>query len=559
VKNGPKQLRPNIPNRTAVPSERCISTPAPGGDGEWRTKTNAVSRKLARAGPPRRHAVEQPVSHHQRVKRHGPKMGEEGEKQEIGKKRVHLPQGRVQYRTLRKDGKKMHRPVHDERIPRRRQHSPADQRLQKQQAVQQNFRCRGHHLFPWRNRRRKGGQRVQAPVYVPDDHQNQDQNPQRQMDGHQFVVIAEPAVGDLLAIVYEARRRNESAERNHAFRGAKMSGRATTDQQQFPGSMRFLHWLMAAAVLAMLGIGVAMVASLGKGSLDGTMPAGKTSGSKLMSRAGLVSSLSTESSVSVPMSTCSRASGHWMVALSVASPSCATVMTKCHCKGRCWMLAISPSKRKFLSWLTPVPASYAHGRERPAHVGGRAVRVDESKRIETVVGGVVETGRPRIALDDCERPYGFRVAREERRPFRRIGLMRVGIALRCYQVIVKGLRILEREHRQIDHRGPPLFAVGQRKLKPQAADGAQIVGGVGVADAQGKAADHWHAAALEDDSLREARPLPVAFEKSSNAYAFRVIATETRVDAVHPLKLIDEPRRRQLRSRSSMNLECAAR
>ncbi len=32
---------------------------------------------------------------------------------------------------------------------------------------------------------------------------------------------------------------------------------------QFTGSMRFLHWLMAAMVLTMLGIGVAMVASLG--------------------------------------------------------------------------------------------------------------------------------------------------------------------------------------------------------------------------------------------------------------------------------------------------------
>jgi cytochrome b561 len=38
---------------------------------------------------------------------------------------------------------------------------------------------------------------------------------------------------------------------------AKVTGR-----QQFPGSMRFLHWLMAAMVLTMLGIGVAMVASL---------------------------------------------------------------------------------------------------------------------------------------------------------------------------------------------------------------------------------------------------------------------------------------------------------
>lgn len=39
---------------------------------------------------------------------------------------------------------------------------------------------------------------------------------------------------------------------------AKMSIR-----QQFTVSMRFLHWLMAALVLAILGIGVAMVASVG--------------------------------------------------------------------------------------------------------------------------------------------------------------------------------------------------------------------------------------------------------------------------------------------------------
>ena len=35
-----------------------------------------------------------------------------------------------------------------------------------------------------------------------------------------------------------------------------------TDPRQFPVSMRFFHWLMAAMVLSMLGIGVAMVASL---------------------------------------------------------------------------------------------------------------------------------------------------------------------------------------------------------------------------------------------------------------------------------------------------------
>src|SRR6202022_5050021 len=52
------------------------------------------------------------------------------------------------------------------------------------------------------------------------------------------------------------------AERNHAFRGAKVSARPTTDRQEFTASMRFLHWLMAAMVLTMLGIGIAMVASI---------------------------------------------------------------------------------------------------------------------------------------------------------------------------------------------------------------------------------------------------------------------------------------------------------
>ena len=42
-----------------------------------------------------------------------------------------------------------------------------------------------------------------------------------------------------------------------------MSVRTATERQQFTGLMRFLHWLMAAMVLTMLGIGVAMVASLG--------------------------------------------------------------------------------------------------------------------------------------------------------------------------------------------------------------------------------------------------------------------------------------------------------
>jgi cytochrome b561 len=40
--------------------------------------------------------------------------------------------------------------------------------------------------------------------------------------------------------------------------------RMTPNRQQFPGSMRFLHWLMAAMVLTMLGIGVTMVSSIAR-------------------------------------------------------------------------------------------------------------------------------------------------------------------------------------------------------------------------------------------------------------------------------------------------------
>lgn len=41
-----------------------------------------------------------------------------------------------------------------------------------------------------------------------------------------------------------------------------MSSTIISAPQRFPGSMRFFHWLVAAVVLTMLGIGISMVASL---------------------------------------------------------------------------------------------------------------------------------------------------------------------------------------------------------------------------------------------------------------------------------------------------------
>src|SRR5437868_10852858 len=69
--------------------------------------------------------------------------------------------------------------------------------------------------------------------------------------------------------------------------------------------------------------------ALSNGSSEGAMPAGNTKGSKLISLAALVSSLSTRSSVRVPTSTCSQSAGQVTVASLVGSPGCPTMMMRC--------------------------------------------------------------------------------------------------------------------------------------------------------------------------------------------------------------------------------------
>jgi len=65
-----------------------------------------------------------------------------------------------------------------------------------------------------------------------------------------------------IPVVHPTRRREEATERGYAFRGAKVSMSGATEQQQFTALMRLFHWLTATLVLTMLGIGLAMVASL---------------------------------------------------------------------------------------------------------------------------------------------------------------------------------------------------------------------------------------------------------------------------------------------------------
>src|SRR5580692_2819526 len=68
--------------------------------------------------------------------------------------------------------------------------------------------------------------------------------------------------------------------------------------------------------------------ALSSGSSDGAIPAGSTSGSKLMSRVGLVASLSMESIVNIPASICFRSGGQGSVASAVGSPGWPTVRIK---------------------------------------------------------------------------------------------------------------------------------------------------------------------------------------------------------------------------------------
>jgi hypothetical protein len=168
---------------------------------------------------------------------------------------------------------------------------------------------------------------------------------------------------------------------------------------------------------------------------------------------------------------------------------------------------------------------------RPSNRRRDVGRVDETERIEAVESAVVETGRHFLALDDFCRPHRFGMAGQERRDFFRIGFMRVGVGFRGNQVVVRGLRGVDRKYRTIDYRRPPLLAIGQPKQKSQATDRVGSIANIGIAAAEREAADDRRAAGLEQSGLREARSLATAIERAADAHAFGMIAAERRVPA----------------------------
>src|SRR5258707_4461106 len=93
-----------------------------------------------------------------------------------------------------------------------------------------------------------------------------------------------------------------------------------------------------------------------------------------------------------------------------------------------------------------------------------------------------------------------------------IRLARIGVRLQRDQVLVKGLGGTEWKHRQVDHRGSPHLAVGQGKLKPQAAHGIRPVGNIRLSAGQGEAADHGYVHWSKDNRFRETDAVAIAFE-----------------------------------------------
>ncbi len=138
------------------------------------------------------------------------------------------------------------------------------------------------------------------------------------------------------------------------------------------------------------------------------------------------------------------------------------------------------------------------------------------------------------------------MAGEKRLHFGWIRLARTGVRLRRDQPLVKSLGGADRKHRQVDHRGPPQFAVGQGKLKRQAAHSIRRVDHIRLSARQGEAANHGHAPRLEDERFRETDAIPIAFKEPGNAHPLGMIATEAGVGPIGVLESVGEPRGRQI-------------
>src|ERR1700722_8487690 len=285
------------------------------------------------------------------------------------------------------------------------------------------------------------------------------------------------------------------------------------------------------------------------------MPSGRTVGSKLMSRTGLVSSLWMASMVMVPTSICWRSAGHWDAACAVGSPGWPTITIRCQCNGAEWICAITASNIKFLSGggvgggAEPgVAASAGRGVGRgetlirlspPAYRSALAFGVDEAKRVQSVVGAVAESRSRRIAAEYFQRRLRFRVRADEGASRRAVYFARAWIGRSCHQKSVKILRIVDRENRDVDHAGAPFFAVRCFEKQREAANVVRAIGGKRHSARERKATDQRHAPRLEYLGLGKRLALAVALKVAGDANSLSVVPAESIVHSVQVLESID--------------------
>src|SRR5439155_11318959 len=297
---------------------------------------------------PWRHPLQDSIPHDQRVKQDRPKVSDERQEKEVCKHGVRRPQNRIQHYILRQDKRQVHGAKKDNRIARRRQHSPADQWENEHQTIHREFRRGCHQSLRARHRGGKRRRRIQQPIHEANNDQDQNRDAERAMDRHEHMVAVQ-------------RDDHGNADAKH---GQDHRGHRPVQQPREGGELKALGChsqspLPTSADVIALGCFVSPARllndceytaerALSKGSSDGLIPAGSTKGSKLISVAALVSSLSTRSSVKVPTSTCWRSAGQAVLASLVGSPGCPMMTTTRHCSGWRWIAAISASKREFL-------------------------------------------------------------------------------------------------------------------------------------------------------------------------------------------------------------------
>ena len=122
-----------------------------------------------------------------------------------------------------------------------------------------------------------------------------------------------------------------------------------------------------------------------------------------------------------------------------------------------------------------------------------------------------------------------------------IRLAGFGVGCRRQNQLIKRRGSAGRNDRQVDHRGSPQLAVGEGKLKCQAAHRFRHVRGIRLSARQGEAADDGQAPGSKDDRLRETDAIAIAFEEPGDAQPLGMIATEAGVDSIDVLESVGKP------------------